>query len=315
MNVMTIEQMRKYKRELGYTNEMIAEKSGVPLGTVQKVFSGATKAPRRGTLEAISRVLTEEKAELGYDNRGFAIQSTEKNTGSVRIVSEPMAVYGRKKEDTVSEEHSRLSGLAGRYRQTLSGFRREREGEHTEGEYTKEDYYALPDEWRAELIDGTFYDMASPGKLHQGVLLGISVQLDQCMEGNRDTCFLYLAPCDVELGEDGRTVVQPDLYIHCDRDKETNEPHHGAPDFILEVMSPSNPQHDLWTKQGLYKRHGVREYWIVDPVGKKVLVFDFENALLPTSYTFDETVPVLISQGKCHVDFTKVYERVKHLYT
>ena len=84
---------------------------------------------------------------------------------------------------------------------------------------------------------------------------------------------------------------------------------------MLEVLSPANPQHDLWFKQDLYRRSGVREYWIVDPDGCKILVFDFEHDVLPTSYTFEDEVPVAISNGTCRIDFHKVFARVRHLYT
>lgn len=270
MYIMTVEEMKVRKRELGYTNELVALKSGIPLGTVQKILSGATKAPRRSTLEALSRVLMREESRFQY-------LPPDPDYSELR---EPVPAYGR------PESH---------------------------GRYTAGDYYALPDEKRVELIDGVIFDMASPSKIHQGILQGIFVQLDRCMDSHRDTCFLYMAPSDVELGDREDTVVQPDLYIHCDKEKERNAPHRGAPDFVLEVLSPSNPQHDLWRKQELYRRHGVREYWIVDPEGKKVLVFDFMNSVLPTSYTFDETVPVLISGGTCSVDFKEVFARVAHL--
>ena len=84
---------------------------------------------------------------------------------------------------------------------------------------------------------------------------------------------------------------------------------------MLEVLSPANPQHDLWFKQDLYRRSGVREYWIVDPDGCKILVFDFEHDVLPTSYTFEDEVPVAISNGMCTIDFKRVFARVRHLYT
>ena len=287
MSVLTPEEMKEYKRKLGYTNEMVAQKSGVPLGTVQKIFSGSTKRPRRETLIALSKVFQPDITE----------------SAGLSMLREPAAPYG-------SQSQSQGLGLHNGGRRLHA----KQANESASATLSTGDYYALPDDRRAELIDGVIYDMASPSKLHQGVLQGIFVQLDHCMEYCRDTCFLYIAPSDVELGDDQNTVVQPDLYIHCNLEKELDAPHHGAPDFILEVLSPSNPEHDLWRKQELYRRYGVREYWIVDPNGCKVLVWDFENSLLPTSYTFEDSVPVTISGGKCSVDFRKVYARVRHLY-
>ena len=134
-----------------------------------------------------------------------------------------------------------------------------------------------------------------------------------CVEKHEGECFVYLSPSDVELGEDGKTVVQPDLYIHCDPSRETDGPHHGAPDFIVEVLSPASRSHDMLRKTELYQRHGVREYWIVDPQNRAVAVYDFEHERLPVSYGFDDEIPIRISDGSCSVDFRKVNKRIAHL--
>ena len=270
---MTIEEMKNIKRELGLTNQMLADLSGVPLGTIQKIFGGATKSPRK---ETIDRII-------------FAL-SQKAHGRSVKY-----EIYGK---DYYVRERALDYYL----------------DDIEQGEYTLDDYYALPDEKRVELIDGVFYDMASPSKIHQGILGGLYVQLDNCIEQHAGECFLYAAPSDVELGEDGKTVVQPDIYIHCDPEKEVDRPHHGSPDFIVEILSPSNRGHDLWRKQELYRRHRVREYWVVDPKNKSVVVYHLTEPELPAIYTFDDEIPVGISGGECRVDFKKVYQRVKHFY-
>lgn len=287
---MTIEELKRRKTALGFTNEMIAKSADLPLSTVQKVMSGATKAPRKVTLVAIEAVLSAEESR-----RKNPVEITPPGKKNHTYGDLP-ETFGAVKESAAEYKYAPVTGKK-------------------DGKYTLDDYYALPDERRVELIDGVLYNMASPSKLHQGVLQGIFIQLDSCIDNHRDTCFLYLAPSDVELGDENNTVVQPDLYIHCNRERELRSPHHGAPDFVLEVLSPSNPQYDLWLKQNLYRRSGVREYWIVDPDGRKVLVFDFEHDVLPTSYNFEDEVPVAISNGTCRIDFHKVFARVRHLYT
>ena len=96
-------------------------------------------------------------------------------------------------------------------------------------------------------------------------------------------------------------------------------PYRGAPDFVIEVLSPSNPEHDLWRKRDLYQRYGVREYWIVDPHGQSVYVFHFEKSgnsedrgENPEKYSFDDNVPVGISDGACRVDFRRVCRKIRH---
>ena len=188
------------------------------------------------------------------------------------------------------------------------------------GGHTEEEYLALPDDLRVELIDGVFYAMAAPARIHQTVALEIARQLMDCVERHSKECFVYIAPSDVALGEDRKTVVQPDVYVHCDLEKDIKPgPYRGAPDFALEVLSPSNPENDLWRKRELYQRHGVREYWIVDPRELTVYTFDFEKTdegnEVPEKYTFQDMVPVRISDGACRIDFRRVYDKIKHFST
>ena len=192
------------------------------------------------------------------------------------------------------------------------------------GGHTKEEYFSLPDDLRVELIDGVFYAMASPSLCHQAAALEIAKQLDSCIEEQDVPSLAVIAPSDVILGEDGDTVVQPDVYILCEE-----EPAQGfsadrrgkVPDFMVEVLSPSNPENDLWRKRALYQRYGVREYWIVNPAGQKVFVFLFEKdekdrtgkteGDFPEEYSFDDDVPVMISNGVCKIDFRRVREKVR----
>lgn len=186
------------------------------------------------------------------------------------------------------------------------------------GGHTEEEYLALPDDLRVELIDGVFYAMASPQRLHQRVAFEIAKQLDACIEEHGLPCFLYIAPSDVALGDDKKTVVQPDVYVHCDIEKDKGTgPFRGSPDFAAEVLSPSNPENDLWRKRELYRRHGIREYWIINPQNCKVYVFVFENSgkedRPPEEYTFEDRVPVRISDGSCAVDFRIIHQKIKHM--
>ena len=188
------------------------------------------------------------------------------------------------------------------------------------GGHTEEEYFALPDDLRVELIDGVFYAMASPARIHQTVCIELVRQLADCVEEHDVPCFVYTAPSDVALGADKKTIVQPHIYVHCDREKDVAPgPYRGAPDFVIEVLSPSNPEHDLWRKRELYQRCGVREYWIVDAHGQNVYVFHFEKLSdskdmgeNSEKYSFEGNVPIGISDGMCSVDFRRVYRKIRH---
>ena len=117
-----------------------------------------------------------------------------------------------------------------------------------QGEYTVEDYYALPDEQRAELIDGVLYDMASPETLHQMVGGYIYARFLEFISKNKGNCIPLIAPLDVQLDCDNKTIVEPDVMIVCDRDKLYKNRIYGAPDFILEVLSKSTRRRDMVIK-------------------------------------------------------------------
>lgn len=157
--------------------------------------------------------------------------------------------------------------------------------------YTEEDYYNIPEDVRTELIDGQFYDMASPSRVHQEILNFLSTEINIYIRSKKGNCKVYPAPFAVKLFQDNKTVVEPDISVICDRDKLTDRGCNGAPDWIVEIISPSNPAHDYVRKLNLYADAGVREYWIVNPLEKTVFVYHLENDVFKAvSYTFEDKV-------------------------
>lgn len=139
-----------------------------------------------------------------------------------------------------------------------------------ERRYTYADYCQWPAGERWELIDGIAYAMGpAPVRLHQKVLGNLFRQVADALEGK--TCEAYIAPFDVRLpkGEESDekldTVVQPDLSVICDPAKLDDRGCRGAPDWIVEVLSPATASHDHLAKRALYERVGVREFWLVHP--------------------------------------------------
>lgn len=159
---------------------------------------------------------------------------------------------------------------------------------------TLEEYEAFPENERAEVFDGIIYDMASPSQLHQMILTELLVTIRNYIKGKSGKCSVFPAPFDVKLDESPLTIVQPDIMIVCDNDKLDGKRCNGAPDFIIEIVSPGNPEDDYVRKLYYYQKYGVREYWIVDPQRKSVSVNYFEENLLNVPYTFESVVKVNI---------------------
>lgn len=163
--------------------------------------------------------------------------------------------------------------------------------------YTEEDYYSLPENVRAELIDGQFYYMAAPSRMHQEILSALHAAIYNYIKSNGGSCKIYPAPFAVKLSEDKDIIVEPDISVICNPDKLTDKGCTGAPDWIIEIISPSNPGHDYVRKLNLYMNAGVREYWIVNPMKSTVNVYDFEYEKGTDQYIFEDTIPVCIYEN------------------
>lgn len=159
---------------------------------------------------------------------------------------------------------------------------------------TLSQYEALPEGVRVEVFDGFLYNMASPSQEHQAILTELLVVVRNYLRSKGDLCSVFPAPFDVKLSDQPLTIVQPDLMIVCDRNKLDGKRCNGAPDFIIEIVSPGNPADDYIRKLYYYKNAGVREYWIVDPHRKTVTVNHFEKNLLNLQYSFDSVIKVNI---------------------
>ena len=182
------------------------------------------------------------------------------------------------------------------------------------GDYTLEDYLALPEERRVEMIDGVFYDMAAPTTVHQAIGGFMYKQLLDFVMEQGGECMPFMSPVDVQLDCDEKTVVQPDVLIVCDRAKFRNGRVFGAPDFLAEVLSPSTRKKDMSLKLYKYMNAGVREYWIIDPDEKAVIVYDLEHEAIPAVYGFDTEIPVLVWDGKCRISFPLMMKTIGFLY-
>ena len=248
---MTIHEMQKRKRELGYTNEMISQLSGLPLSTVQKVLGGITSSPRRATVEALEKILKEQTVPAYHETGKLA-----------DVLNEPSAAYGTAVKEQL---------------------------------YTIQDIEALPEDVRAELIDGKIYYMTAPLRIHQKIIVKMLFSIESYIREHNGSCEVYPSPFGVYLnGETGRDLFEPDLVVICNPDHLHYKGCMGAPDWVMEVISPSTKSRDYTIKLFKYRMAGVKEYWIVNPDKRIVNVYRFGETEQVDVYSFEEEIPISI---------------------
>lgn len=258
---MTLEEMKRIKQEKGYSLAQLSEFSGVPLGTVQKIFSGETEHPRYATLQALERALLQDRSN-------YRLEKVPSKLEEAMIYD----LYNSKKQ----------------------------------GEYTLEDYYALPKERRVELIDGVIYDMSAPSFVHQHILGDVYTAIRQFIDSKGGSCLPMMAPVDVRLDCDDKTMIQPDVLILCDRSKICKWGIMGAPEFCLEIVSETTGRKDYIKKLQKYTEAGVKEYWIIDPLRKVLVTYHWKDNYLPHMYPLKEQVGLALYNEELLIDLDKI---------
>ena len=171
--------------------------------------------------------------------------------------------------------------------------------------YTYADYVTWDDDIRYELIDGIAYMMSAPTINHQSISMELSRQFANFLIGK--SCKVFAAPCDVclnGLSDSDDTVVQPDILVVCDDSKIDDKRCNGAPDLIIEILSPASINHDRFRKLNKYLKAGVREYWIVDPEINDITVHILErDKYVLTVYNKNDVLPVHVLKG-CNIDLS-----------
>ncbi|MGX8774199.1 MAG: Uma2 family endonuclease [Bacillota bacterium] len=257
---MKIEKMKEIKEEMGLSYEMIAEGSGVSLGTVKKIFGGYVKLPRYDTMTALERFFS---------------------AGTIQMREAAFDYYaGRKKQ----------------------------------GEYTIGDVEKIPKTIQVELIDGQLYYLAAPTPVHQTVALELAIRLNRHIDSKGGDCIAGIVATDFKLdADDEKTLVQPDVYVLCDRAKMGLKRMTGAPDLAIEILSPSNDESYRNRKLMKYRETGVREYWEINYDNGRIMVIQFPdedgNASL-NFHTVRDRIPVGIFDDLV-IDFAEIDDKVQ----
>ena len=288
---MTIDEMRTIKNQRGYSIATLSAYSGVPRGTLAKIFSGETQNPRPSALLAIEKVLTGDESILKGKSAIYREQRDPAAAGRKFMLQETPAAYGG---PAPSAESSAKES-------------------HTKESYTIDDYFALPDDVRKELIDGQFYDMAEPTLAHQSAVGYIHASLLWQIRGKGGSCMPFVSPIGVQLDQDDKTVVEPDVVVLCKRELMRRRVIYGAPDFVLEVLSPSTRKKDMSLKLHKHINAGVREYLMIDPDRKQLICYQIENDMCCNMQPLEGIYRLQIFHGEIEIDLDEVRRYIEEM--
>ena len=281
---MTLGQMIYSKLELGLTCEDIAGGSGVPISTVRKVFSKQTKRPRRQTLEDLSKYFEDryDPAQIRYYRDEAKLHGdVDYGIGEAMVVRESGAYMKSEARDLKSVNVKSI-----------------------------DDFDEMPIYPRVELIGGEVFTMEAPSVTHQMVVTKLLLLTATYIKKNKGHCTALVSPIAVQpIENDKETVVQPDFLVVCDKKKLEYEKHIiGAPDWVVEVLSPSTRSKDMTAKRDIYKKAGVREYWMVDLEGEYVILYEYAKTDIPSIKLMKDPIPVGIYDGKLEIDLSELVD-------
>lgn len=163
--------------------------------------------------------------------------------------------------------------------------------------YTVADIEALPDGERAELIDGEMFMLATPATIHQRLLVELCFEIKSYIRKNKGNCEFLPAPFSVYIKKDNRNYVEPDISVICHGDRLDEKGCQGAPDWVIEIVSPSSRKMDYVRKPLLYQEAGVQEYWIIDPKQETVTIYEQDKWAAPVCHPFTKEIKVGIYEN------------------
>ena len=268
---MTIEEMKKIKKERGYSVMDITEATGVPLGTLTKIFSGATESPRRGTVLALEKFFLEEGIHYGLKNTEYI--GNGKGLPEGNLLCETAISYGAPVKK--------------------------------QGEYTVDDLEQMDERPRVELIDGVLYDMAPARVNHARAAQELYLQAIEYIRRKGGKCEAFVAGAGVLLEDYNKNYLIPDFFIVCDETKAADEGIYGPPDLVVEFLSPSTEKRDTIIKKKKYMESGVREYWIVDLKRRSVFIY-LKDDPIGRIHPLAGKLPAAIYGGDLQIDLDPI---------
>lgn len=291
---MDISELKKRKNKLKLTTHQLSELADAPYSTVSKIMTGETKNPSYVIIDKIDKALSKE--EMRARIQKYAEEWKQYvNAHSDEEVDQWEFEKEYRKKHFLNDEPIPFAVPV-----------EEKDFDYAvnlpKGKRVTADILQMFDEKKkTELLDGRLIFNNSPSLEHQNLVMSLGKKIDKFIEDNHGKCRMINVDVDVRLDEDDYTVLIPDLMVICNPEIIRNDGIWGAPDWVIEVTSPSTRQMDYGKKMHKYLLSGVREYWIVDPQKKKVVVYTEGELIVAHLYSFEDEIPVYIYDRKLKV--------------
>lgn len=329
--LMNIEKLRQLKKDAGYTNKMISEESGVPLGTVQKIFSGETQTPRFKTLKAIENILVsasgyEAELQMAAAKMQMGFVQEQKATGNENMKELKMSIREKGGRDVVADsvlkdEHNVDVEKGLDTNSDVSSdddVDTERDEEKISSDSSNEQ-----DEKDTSYTIAELNSVKHNNVLHELMAGDIIFQIRQFLKEKGIVAYFTGKSIKVEMSlvTDDQTantqepfVCFPDVSMTLDKNSVDKDRICGTPDLIVEIMDSETRSKQLASRPDSFKNAGVKEYWMIDIDAKNIMAYAFEEQALPTMYGFSGRVPVRTAGAECEVNFAQLYGYVGFLF-
>ncbi len=291
---MDVKELKKRKKALKLTTAELAFIAELPVGTVSKIMTGETKNPSYATIEKIDKALAHEEMLARVhayieELLAYIHGHPDENVDQVKFERE------YRKAHNLDD-----SPLPFAMPQTAQNNALDIELFH-DPRVNEEICAQLGENRCIELIDGHLIINEMPDMDHQIIVQNLGEKIRDFIKRNKGKCKMFNVGINVFLDEDDYTLVIPDVVVLCDRGKIGKKGIIGAPDWVIEVVSPSTRTNDYNRKMHKYMAAGVREYWIIDPLKEKIITYVEGETLMACVYDFTDHVPVYIYDGRLQI--------------
>ena len=291
--MLTREELIKEKKKRKISVAQLSASTGIPAGTLAKIFSGATKNPRVDTVNALEQFFRSGHSRGDMESYDGIIPGKSMDFDHCTVndgILNDGVIKGDIPDDSIANG-TRLNYSIGHASSMLCERAVKYGAEPAEqGKYTVRNLSTMPEGVPIELINGVLYDMASASLVHNEIAFYIRDCFNDHIRSKKGSCRAILAPTDVYILNDDSNVFVPDLSVVCDKTKLKEKGIYGAPDFILEVLSPSTCSKDMNIKFNIYKKAGVRELWYIDPMHRILIRHVFSANAAEAQAAFKDNV-------------------------